>query len=128
MQTAYKNLFQNNKLLTNIGYMVFKEYKEKALPLMHCAFVLAICDILLSPLSPEIKCKDRSVARHIYTFMVSNTLNLLKVCIKNHSYNGYLASCGKQPASNTRNDGRDSRKRNRRGEASGKEKTPKVTG
>lgn len=53
--------------------------------MMHCAFVLAICDILLSPSSPGIKCKDKSVARRVHAFMVSNTLNLLKVCIKNHS-------------------------------------------
>ena len=92
--------------------MVFKEYKEKVLLIMYCIFILAICDILLSPSSPEIKCKDRLVARYINVFMISNTLNLLKVCIKNYSYIGYLASCGKQPASNTRNDSRDSGKRN----------------
>ena len=34
---AYSDLFSNHNLLLKIGYNVFKSYKEKELPTMHCA-------------------------------------------------------------------------------------------
>ena len=45
---AYSELFSNHDLLSKIGYGVFKQYREKELPTMHCAYVLSICDILLN--------------------------------------------------------------------------------
>ena len=71
-QAAYRELFNNHELLTKIGYAVFKGYKEKELPTMHCAFILSICNILLSPKSFGIKCNDKFVVRCINTFLVSN--------------------------------------------------------
>src|SRR6185369_3577379 len=53
---AYAALFNNQDLLTKIGHSVFKQYREKPLPSMHCAFILSICDILLNPSSSGIKC------------------------------------------------------------------------
>ena len=50
-RAAYGELFSNHELLTKIGYTIFKQYKEKDLPTMHCAYVLSICDILLNPKS-----------------------------------------------------------------------------
>ena len=38
-RVAYGELFSNHELLTKIGYTVFKQYKEKDLPTMHCAYV-----------------------------------------------------------------------------------------
>src|SRR5437764_8494777 len=57
---------------------VFKQYKGKELPTMHCAFVLSICDILLNPKSSGIKCNDKSVVRRINAFLVNihSTLKL----------------------------------------------------
>ena len=59
---AYNEIFTNYELLTRIGFNVFKQYKEKELPTMHCAYILSICDILLNPKSSGIKCNDKSVA------------------------------------------------------------------
>jgi hypothetical protein len=76
-RNAHNELFSNKELLSNIGYSVFKQYRGTPLPAMHCAFVLAICDILLNPSSSGIKCNDRSVARRVHTFMVNTTLKFL---------------------------------------------------
>ena len=62
-RAAYGELFSNHELLTKIGYTVFKQYKEKDLPTMHCVCILSICDILLNPKSLGIKCNDKSVVR-----------------------------------------------------------------
>src|SRR5208282_6802158 len=64
-QAAYNDLFTNHDLLTKIGHAVFKQYKEKELPTMHCAYILSICDILLNPKSAGIKCNDKSVMRRV---------------------------------------------------------------
>src|ERR1041385_7826905 len=68
---AYKDLFANHDLLSRIGHNVFKSYKEKELPTMHCAYILAICDIVLNPRSSGIKCNDRSVVRRVNAFLVN---------------------------------------------------------
>lgn len=60
-KNAYKEIFNNPELLLKIGYQVFKLYKETELPTMHCAYILAICDIMLNPKSSGIKCNDKSV-------------------------------------------------------------------
>ena len=75
-QNAYHELFQNHELLTKIGYAVFKQYKETELPTMHCAYILAICDILLNPKSSGIKCNDKSVVRRVNAFLVINFTEL----------------------------------------------------
>ncbi len=82
MRNAYDELFNNNQLLSSMGYQVFKQYHGNPLPPMHCAYTLAICDILLNPASLGIKCSDRSVARHVNVFMVnilrcSSKINIL---------------------------------------------------
>lgn len=76
-QAAYQKLFSNHDLLKKIGYSVFKQYKGKELPTMHCAFVLSICDILLNPKSSGIKCNDKSVTRRVNAFLVNNVYNSL---------------------------------------------------
>ena len=68
---AYNELFTNQELLSKISYTVFKSYKEKELPTMHCAYVLSICDILLNPKSSGIKCNDRSVVQRVNAFLVN---------------------------------------------------------
>ena len=78
-QDAYLELFSNHDLLTKIGYVVFKQYKGKELPTMHCAFVLSICDILLNPKSSGIKCNDKSVTRRINAFLVNNVLQFFEI-------------------------------------------------
>lgn len=70
-RAAYNELFSNHDLLTKIGHAVFKQYKEKELPSMHCAYILSICDILLNPKSSGIKCNDKSVVRRVNTFLVN---------------------------------------------------------
>jgi len=67
---AYTDLFANQDMLSRIRYSVFKSYKEKDLPPMHCAYILSICDILLNPRSSGIKCNDKSVARRVNMFLV----------------------------------------------------------
>jgi hypothetical protein len=69
-QVAYDELYSNDKLLDSIGAFVFKQYKGKELPMMHCAYILAICDILLNPKSPGIKCNDKSVVKRVNAFLV----------------------------------------------------------
>ena len=70
-KTAYMELFTNHELLSKIGYSVFKSYREKELPTMHCAYILSICDILLNPKSTGIKCNDRSVTKRVHAFLVN---------------------------------------------------------
>ena len=76
---AYEELFSNHDLLSKIGHNVFKSYKEKELPTMHCAYILSICDIVLNPKSSGIKCSDRSVVRRVNAFLVNirNVLNII---------------------------------------------------
>ena len=75
---AYDNLFSKPELLSKIGYQVFKSHKEEELPIMHCAYILSICDIMLNPKSSGIKCNDKSVARRVHAFLV-NIRNFLKL-------------------------------------------------
>jgi len=70
-KAAYNALFSDNELLTNIGYTVFKQYKNQELPTTHCAYILAICDILLNPKSSGIKCSDKSVVKRVSAFLVN---------------------------------------------------------
>ena len=62
-KAAYKALFSEGELLDTIGQAVFKQYRDKDLPTTHCAYIIAICDILLNPKSPRIKCNDKSVVK-----------------------------------------------------------------
>ena len=75
-RNAYHELFHNHELLTKIGYTAFKQYKELEFPMMHCAYILAICDILLNPKSSGIKCNDKSVVRRVNAFLVINFTEL----------------------------------------------------
>ena len=77
---AYEELFSNHDLLSKIGHNVFKSYKEKELPTMHCAYIFSICNIVLNPRSSGIKCSDRSVVRRVNAFLV-NIRNMLNIII-----------------------------------------------
>ncbi|KAF0517620.1 hypothetical protein F8M41_016886 [Gigaspora margarita] len=68
-KAAYEELFKDQQILLKIGYTVFKQYKNKELPPLHCAFILSICDILLNPKSLNIKCSDKSVMRRVDAFL-----------------------------------------------------------
>ena len=70
-KAAYIALFSEGELLARIGYAVFKQYKDKELPDTHCAHILAICDILLNPKSPGIKCNDKSVTKRVNVLLVN---------------------------------------------------------
>ena len=70
-KAAYNALYSEDELLTNVGYAVFKQYKDDELPTTHCAYIIAICDILLNPKSPGIKCNDKSVVKRVNTFLVN---------------------------------------------------------
>src|ERR1051325_11046103 len=81
---AYGEIFTNHEFLIRIGFNIFKQYKEKELSTMHCAYILSICDILLNPKSSGIKCNDKSVVRHVHAFLV-NIRRILKL----NFYNKY---------------------------------------
>ena len=70
-KAAYDQLFSDHELLMKIGYAVFKQYKQKELPTMHCAYILAICDIVLNLRSSGIKCNDKSIVRRVHAFLVN---------------------------------------------------------
>ena len=76
-RVAYGEIFTNHELLTKIGFNVFRQYKEKELPTMHCAYILSICDIMLNPKSSGIKCNDKSIVKRVNAFLVS-IRNILK--------------------------------------------------
>ena len=78
IRVAYNEIFTNHELLTRIGFNVFKQYKEKELPTIHCAYILSIYNILLNPKSSGIKCNNKSVARRVHAFLV-NIRKILKV-------------------------------------------------
>ena len=77
-RVAYNEIFTNHELLTRIGFNVFKQYKEKELPTMHCAYILSICNILLNPKSSGINCNNKSVTWHVHAFLV-NIHRILKL-------------------------------------------------
>ena len=52
-KAAYKALFSEEELLNTIGQVVFKQYRDKDLPTIYCAYIIAICDILLNPKALE---------------------------------------------------------------------------
>ncbi|UZO26486.1 uncharacterized protein OCT59_018708 [Rhizophagus irregularis] len=81
---AYQELFENQGILTKITSFVFKSYEGSELPPEHWVYVLAICDIVLNPSSPGIKCNDKLVLKRvdflmvIITFISTLTLKILK--------------------------------------------------
>jgi hypothetical protein len=70
-KAAYKALFSESELLNTIGHAVFKQYRNKDLPTTHCAYIIAICDILLNLKSPGIKCNDKSVVKRVDALLVN---------------------------------------------------------
>ncbi|CAG8525473.1 30940_t:CDS:2 [Racocetra persica] len=60
---VYNSLFENNELITSICLLAFRQFYDKSPPPMHCAYTMAICDILLNLTSSSIKCSDKSVTR-----------------------------------------------------------------
>ena len=70
-KAAYEMLYTESSFLMKIGDSVFKQYKNKELPTTHCAYIFAICDILLNPRSPGIKCSDKSVVKRVNVFLVN---------------------------------------------------------
>ena len=69
-RAAYDTLFGNKEMLTNISYAAFKRYHDKSLSTIHYAYVMSICDILLSLYSFGIKCNDKSVTRYVSIFLI----------------------------------------------------------
>ena len=70
-KAAYESLYMESSLLMRVGYSVFKQYKNKELPTTYCAYIFAICDILLNPKSLRIKCNDKSVVKRVNAFLVN---------------------------------------------------------
>ncbi|CAB4407036.1 unnamed protein product [Rhizophagus irregularis] len=68
---AYQELFENQGILTKITSFVFKSYEGSELPPEHWVYVLAICDIVLNPSSPGIKCNDKLVLKRVDFLMQS---------------------------------------------------------
>ncbi|EXX66263.1 hypothetical protein RirG_125490 [Rhizophagus irregularis DAOM 197198w] len=68
---AYRELFENQGILTKITSSIIKSYEGSELPLEHWVYVLAICDIVLNPSSPGIKCNDKLVLKRVDFFMQS---------------------------------------------------------
>ncbi|GBC48108.2 hypothetical protein GLOIN_2v1884838 [Rhizophagus irregularis DAOM 181602=DAOM 197198] len=66
---AYRELFENQGILTKITSSIIKSYEGSELPLEHWVYVLAICDIVLNPSSPGIKCNDKLVLKRVDFFM-----------------------------------------------------------
>ena len=79
---AYRELFKNQGILTKITSSVFKSYEGSELPPEHWVYVLAICDIVLNPSSPGIKCNDKLVLKRVDFLMVIITfISTLKLKI-----------------------------------------------
>lgn len=79
---AYRELFENQGILTKITSSVFKSYEGSELPPEHWVYVLAICDIVLNPSSPGIKCNDKLVLKRVDFLMVIITfISTLKLKI-----------------------------------------------
>ncbi|GBC26149.1 hypothetical protein GLOIN_2v1870636 [Rhizophagus irregularis DAOM 181602=DAOM 197198] len=68
---AYRELFENQGILTKITSSVFKSYEGSELPPEHWVYVLTICDIVLNPSSPGIKCNDKLVLKRVDFLMQS---------------------------------------------------------
>ncbi|EXX55426.1 hypothetical protein RirG_225490 [Rhizophagus irregularis DAOM 197198w] len=68
-RNAFYELFKNHDILTKIGHLVFKQYRDKELHFTHCAYILSICDILLNPNNYSIKCNNKSVTKRVEFFL-----------------------------------------------------------
>ncbi|EXX50606.1 hypothetical protein RirG_269220 [Rhizophagus irregularis DAOM 197198w] len=68
---AYREFFKNQGILTKITSSVFKSYEGSELPPEYWVYVLAICDIVLNPSSPGIKCNDKLVLKRVDFLMQS---------------------------------------------------------
>lgn len=90
-EAAYDGLFSEEELPMTIGFTVFKQYKNKELPAVHCAYILAICDIMLNPKSPGIKCNDKSVVKRVNAFLV-NIFAVFHILNISHNYNFEICS------------------------------------
>ena len=67
---AFNELFNNREILQKITTTVFKSQKGNDITSLHFAYVLSICDIVLNPKSPGIKCNDKSVKNRMDFLMV----------------------------------------------------------
>ncbi|UZO09824.1 uncharacterized protein OCT59_030037 [Rhizophagus irregularis] len=61
----------DSSILTKITSSVFKSYESSELPPEHWVYVLTICDIVLNPSSPGIKCNDKLVLKRVDFLMQS---------------------------------------------------------
>ncbi|CAB4425817.1 unnamed protein product [Rhizophagus irregularis] len=61
----------DSSILTKITSSVFKSYEDSELPPEYWIYVLAICDIVLNPSSPGIKCNDKLVLKRVDFLMQS---------------------------------------------------------
>jgi hypothetical protein len=77
-RAAFNELFRNHNILTQMAISVFKLSKDKDLSLLHLAYVLSICDIVLNPKSAGIKCNDKSVLRRVEFLTVNMFDNILR--------------------------------------------------
>ncbi|CAG8679298.1 24483_t:CDS:2, partial [Dentiscutata erythropus] len=66
---AYNSLFENDELITSICLLAFKQFRGNSLPPIHCAYTMAILDILLNPTSSSIRCTNKAIARRVHVLM-----------------------------------------------------------
>jgi hypothetical protein len=69
---AFNKLFSNHEILQKITTTIFKLQKGNDITSLHFAYVLSICDIVLNPKSPGIKCNDKSVKKRMDFLLVNH--------------------------------------------------------
>jgi hypothetical protein len=73
--SCYRSLFEQNESGAFwVAVIARSAFSTTAVPTLsdeHCAFTLAVCDILLNPKSKGIICKESKMKRHMERFLVS---------------------------------------------------------
>jgi len=72
---CYRALFeQNSEGVFWVSIIARSAFSMVAVPTLtnhHCAFTLAVCDILLNPRSKSVMCKDKFMKRRMSQYLVS---------------------------------------------------------
>ena len=89
---CFRSLFvQNESGAYWIDLIARNAFSTAAVPTLthdHCAFTLAVCDIILNPWSRSVKCTEKRMKRRVEKFLVSVCRISLYIALYQHKING----------------------------------------
>jgi hypothetical protein len=89
---CFRSLFvQNESGAYWIDLIARNAFSTAAVPTLthdHCAFTLAVCDIILNPRSRSVQCTQKRMKRRVEKFLVSVCRISLYIALYQHKING----------------------------------------